>query len=394
MRARFNWQDPFLLMEQLTDGERAVQETARQFCQSKLEPHFTKTLQAGFDPSIFKEFGAIGFFGCTIKGYGCADLNHVSYGLIARELERVDAGFRGMMSVQASLVMHSIYYFGSEMQKSTYLPKLASGELIGCFGMTEPEHGSNPGGMETRAVSVPGGYRITGHKMWISFSPIADLFIIWAKLDAFGTGSNAVRGFILHRGAAGLSTRKIDDKVGLPNSITGEVMLNDVFVPEENLLAGAKGLSEPLDALTSARYGIAWGALGSAEDCWQRTLQYTLERKPFGKPLAGTQLVQKNLADMQTEIAIGLQSCLRVGRLIDEQKATSEMISLVKRNSCGKALGIARAARDMHGGNGLRGSYRIMYHMMNLEADNTYEGTHDIHALVLGRAQTGLQAFY
>jgi len=394
MRSRFNWEDPFLLTEQLSADERAVQESARQFAQGRLQAELEKAIRSGYDPAIIRELGALGYLGCTIKGYGCAGMSHVSYGLVAREFERVDAGYRGIMSVQASLVMHSIYHFGSEAQKNEWLPRLATGELIGCFGMTEPDHGSNPGGMETQAVTVAGGFRITGHKMWISFSPAADLFVIWAKLADVGKGPNAVRGFLVQKGAPGLTVRKVDDKVGLPNGLTGEVMLTDVFVPEENMLPQALGLSGSLDALTSARYSIAWGALGSAEDCWRRTLEYTLARKPFGKPLAETQLVQKKLADMQTEIAIGLQACLRVGRLIDEGKGTPEMISLIKRNSCGKALDIARTARDLHGGNGLRGSYRIMYHMMNLEADNTYEGTHDVHALVLGRAQTGLQAFY
>ena len=394
MSTTFDWKDPFHFEDQLTPDERITQDEIRAFCQSRLRPHLEQVHRDGFDLGMFRELGALGLLGCTIEGYGAAGAGYVTYGIAARELERVDAGYRGMLSVQGSLVMNSIHHFGDEAQKQSYLPRLATGELVGCFGMTEPEHGSNPAGMQSVAQEVPGGFRITGHKMWISFSPVADLFIIWAKLRSVGTGAAAVRGFILHKGAPGLEVRKITDKVALPNTSTGEVLLHDVFVPEDHMLPKATGLNGPLSTLSSARYGIAWGSLGSAEDCWLRSRDYAMERKPFGRPLAEMQLVQSKLAIMQTDIALGLQGCLRVGRLLDEGRGTTEMISLIKRNSCERALNIARMARDIHAGNGLRGSYHIMHHILNLEADITYEGTHDIHSLVLGRSQTGLQAFY
>lgn len=394
MTSDFDWQDPFHFTEQLTQEERIAQSELRKFCDASLRPHLQEVYRTGYDPGIIRELGRLGLLGCTISGYGAAGASHVSYGIATRELERVDAGYRGILSVQGSLVMNSIFHFGSEAQKAAYLPRLATGELIGCFGMTEPEHGSNPAAMETSAQEVPGGYRLDGHKMWISFSPAADLFIIWAKLQGAGSGPSAVRGFILAKGAPGLEVRKITDKVALPNSLTGEVLLTNVFVPEDHRLPEATGLTGPLATLSSARYGIAWGALGAAEDCWIRARDYAMQRKPFGRPLAQTQLVQGKFATMQTEIALGLQGCLRVGRLLDEGRGSSEMISLIKRNSCEKALHIARMARDIHGGNGLRASYGIMHHVMNLEADSTYEGTHDVHSLVLGRSQTGLQAFY
>ncbi len=393
MTTTFDWQDPFHFTDQLSDDERITQTELRAFCDGRLRPHLEQVQRSGYDPGIIRELGSLGLLGCTIEGHGASGAGHVVYGIATRELERVDAGYRGILSVQGSLVMNSIHHFGDQAQQDAYLPRLASGELIGCFGMTEPEHGSNPAAMETVADEVPGGFRITGHKMWISFSPVADLFIIWAKLRALGMGPSAVRGFIIPKGAPGLEVRRIEDKVALPNSSTGEVMLREVFVSEDHLLPRATGLNGPLSTLSSARYGIAWGALGAAEDCWLRSRDYAMERQPFGRPLAGTQLVQQKLAIMQTDIALGLQGCLRVGRLLDEGRGTAEMISLIKRNSCEKALAIARMARDIHGGNGLRASYRIMHHIMNLEADITYEGTHDIHSLVLGRSQTGLQAF-
>ncbi|MEP5697040.1 MAG: acyl-CoA dehydrogenase, partial [Sneathiella sp.] len=338
--------------------------------------------------SIFREMGELGLLGCTIEGYGCAGMSYVSYGLVAREVERVDSGYRSMMSVQSSLVMHPIYTYGTEAQREKYLPKLATGEWIGCFGLTEPDHGSDPGSMVTRAKSVDGGYRMTGAKMWITNSPVADVFVVWAKTD-----DDVIRGFILEKGMEGLSAPKIEGKFSLRASVTGEIVMDNVFVPEENLMPNVRGLAGPFGCLNSARFGIAWGALGAAEFCWQAALQYTMDRKQFGRPLAANQLIQKKLADMQTEITLGLQGCLRVGQLRDENRAAPEMISLIKRNSCGKALDIARVARDMHGGNGISDEFHVIRHVMNLEAVNTYEGTHDVHALILGRAQTGLQSF-
>ncbi len=395
MKPTFQWQDPFLFAHQLSDDERAISEAAHAFCQEKLQ---TRVLQAArhetFDREIMNEFGAMGFLGCTIEGYGCAGLNHVAYGLVAREVERVDSGYRSAMSVQSSLVMHPIHAYGSEAQRQKYLPKLATGEWVGCFGLTEPNHGSDPAGMVTRAKPVDGGYILKGAKMWITNSPIADVFVVWAKLEGAGDGQSAIRGFILEKGMKGLSAPKIEGKMSLRASITGEIVMDDVFVPEEQLLPNVEGLKGPFGCLNKARYGIAWGALGAAEDCWHRARQYTLDRTQFGRPLAQNQLIQKKLADMQTEITLGLQGCLRVGRLMDEGQAAPEMVSLIKRNSCGKALDIARMARDMHGGNGIHDEYHVIRHMINLETVNTYEGTHDVHALILGRAQTGLQAFY
>jgi glutaryl-CoA dehydrogenase len=340
------------------------------------------------------EFGSMGFLGSTIDGYGCAGLNYVSYGLVAREVERVDSGYRSAMSVQSSLVMFPIYEYGSEAQRQKYLPKLATGEWVGCFGLTEPNHGSDPASMITRAKPVDGGYIMKGAKMWITNAPIADVFVVWAKLESEGDGQSAIRGFILEKGMKGLTAPKIEGKMSLRASITGEIVMDDVFVPAENMLPNVSGLKGPFGCLNKARYGIAWGALGAAEDCWHRARQYTLDRVQFGRPLAQNQLIQKKLADMQTEIALGLQGCLRVGRLMDEGQAVPEMISLIKRNSCGKALDVARMSRDMHGGNGIHDEYHVIRHMINLETVNTYEGTHDVHALILGRAQTGLQAFY
>ncbi|MBE2262680.1 MAG: acyl-CoA dehydrogenase [Burkholderiaceae bacterium] len=398
MKAKFNWEDPFLLSEQLSDDERAIQEAAHTFCQEKLQ---TRVLMAArnekFDREIMTEAGAMGFLGSTIEGYGCAGLSYVAYGLIAREVERVDSGYRSAISVQSSLVMHPINEYGSEAQKQKYLPKLATGEWVGCFGLTEPNHGSDPASMLTRARPVDGGYQLKGAKMWITNSPIADVFVVWAKLadpDGKVGGQECIRGFILEKGMKGLSAPKIEGKMSLRASITGEIVMDDVFVPESQLLPNVAGLKGPFGCLNKARYGIAWGALGAAEDCWHRARQYTLDRVQFGRPLAQNQLIQKKLADMQTEIALGLQGCLRVGRLMDEGKAVPEMVSLIKRNSCGKALDIARMARDMHGGNGIHDEYHVIRHMINLETVNTYEGTHDVHALILGRAQTGLQAFY
>ena len=381
--------DPFLLDDQLTEEERLVRDTARDYCQEKL---MSRVLEANrhetFDRAIFPEMGALGLLGSTIDGYGCAGLGYVSYGLVAREVERVDSGYRSMMSVQSSLVMHPIHAYGTEAQREKYLPKLATGEWIGCFGLTEPDHGSDPGSMVTRAKTVDGGYRVSGAKMWITNSPVADVFVVWAKTD-----DGVIRGFVLEKGMEGLSAPKIEGKFSLRASITGEIVMDNVFVPEENLLPNVKGLAGPFGCLNNARYGIAWGALGAAEFCWQAALQYTMDRKQFGRPLAANQLIQKKLADMQTEISLGLQSCLRVGHLKDEGRAAPEMISLIKRNSCGKALDIARVARDMHGGNGISDEYHVIRHVMNLEAVNTYEGTHDVHALILGRAQTGIQSF-
>jgi len=388
-RPAFNPEDPFLLEDQLTEEERMVRQTAHDYCQDKLMPRILEANRhEKMDTSIFREMGELGLLGATIDGYGCAGLSYVSYGLIAREVERVDSGYRSMMSVQSSLVMHPIYTYGTEAQREKYLPKLATGEWIGCFGLTEPDHGSDPGSMITRAKSVDGGYRMNGAKMWITNSPVADVFVVWAKTD-----DDIIRGFILEKGMEGLSAPKIEGKFSLRASVTGEIVMEDVFVPEENLMPNVQGLAGPFGCLNSARFGIAWGALGSAEFCWQAALNYTMERKQFGRPLAANQLIQKKLADMQTEITLGLQSCLRVGRLRDENRAAPEMISLIKRNSCGKSLDIARVARDMHGGNGISDEFHVIRHVMNLEAVNTYEGTHDVHALILGRAQTGIQSF-
>ncbi len=385
----FQWDDPLLLEEQLTDDERMVRDAARAYCQEKLMP---RVLEANrhekFDREVMNEMGRLGFLGSTLSGYGCAGVNHVCYGLVAREMERVDSGYRSMLSVQSSLVMYPIHEFGTEAQRKKYLPKLASGEWIGCFGLTEPDVGSDPGGMMTRAKKVDGGFVLQGAKMWISNAPYADVFLIWAKDD---TGE--VRGYLLEKGMKGLSASKIEGKFSLRVSPTGEISMEQVFVPEENLLPGVSGLKGPFSCLNKARFGIAWGALGAAEFCWHAARNYTLERKQFGRPLAANQLVQLKLANMQTEITLGLQGALRLGRLMDEGRATPEMISLLKRNACGKSLDIARIARDMHGGNGISDEFHVIRHMMNLEAVNTYEGTHDIHALILGRAQTGIPAF-
>ncbi|NJD26547.1 MAG: acyl-CoA dehydrogenase [Betaproteobacteria bacterium] len=389
-KARFCWEDPLLLDAQLTQDERMIRDAARDYCQGKLMPRITEAFRhERTDPAIFREMGEMGLLGPTIPTeYGGAGLNYVSYGLVAREVERVDSGFRSMMSVQSSLVMVPIFNFASEAQKQKYLPKLASGEWIGCFGLTEPNHGSDPGSMETRARSAPGGYRLSGSKMWITNAPIADVFVVWAKDDA-----GAIRGFVLEKGMAGLTAPAIHGKVGLRASITGEIVMDDVFVPEENAFPEVRGLKGPFTCLDSARYGIAWGALGAAEFCWHAARQYTLDRKQFGRPLAANQLVQKKLADMQTEITLGLQGCLRLGRMKDDGSASVEITSLLKRNSCGKALDIARTARDMLGGNGISDEFGVIRHVVNLEVVNTYEGTHDIHALILGRAQTGIAAF-
>ncbi len=384
----FAWDDAFRFDQQLSDDERMIRDAARGYCQDKLFPRILlANRHERFDREILNEMGELGLLGATIEGYGCAGASYVAYGLIAREVERVDSGYRSTLSVQSSLVMYPISLFGSEAQKQAYLPRLRSGEMVGCFGLTEPDAGSDPGSMRTRARAVEGGYVLNGSKTWISNSPIADLLLVWAKDDA-----GDIRGFLLERGMAGLSTPKIEGKFALRSSITGMIMLQDVFVPAGNML-NVKGLRGPFSCLNSARYGIAWGALGAAEFCWHAAREYTLARQMFGRPLAATQLIQKKLADMQTEIAIGLQAVLRVGRLMDEHDAAPEMISLVKRNSCGKALEIARMARDMHGGNGVADEYHVIRHVMNLEAVNTYEGTHDVHALILGRAQTGLSAF-
>jgi glutaryl-CoA dehydrogenase len=387
--ASFNWEDPFRLEQQLTDDERLVMDTARQYAQDQLAPRVQEAYrEEKTDPAIFREMGELGLLGPTIDGYGCSGLGYVSYGLIAREIERVDSGYRSMMSVQSSLVMYPIHAYGNEAQREKYLPRLATGELIGCFGLTEPDHGSDPGGMKSRARKVDGGYELNGTKMWISNSPIADVFIVWAKNE-----EGRIKGFILEKGMDGLSAPKIEGKLSLRASITGEIVMNGVFVPDENLLPGADGLKGPMGCLNNARYGIAWGALGAAEACWHAAREYVLDRKQFGRPLAANQLIQKKLADMQTEIGLGLQGCLQAGRLKDRNQLAPELISLLKRNSCGKALEIARAARDMHGGNGVSDEYIVFRHMANLESVNTYEGTHDIHALILGRAQTGIQAF-
>ncbi|MBK7982605.1 MAG: acyl-CoA dehydrogenase [Candidatus Competibacteraceae bacterium] len=386
----FQWDDPLLLDQQLTAGERMVRDAAHAYCQERLAPRVQQAFRhESTDPNIFREMGELGLLGPTIPGeYGGAGLNHVSYGLIAREVERVDSGYRSMMSVQSSLVMMPIYTFGTEPQKQKYLPKLATGERIGCFGLTEPNHGSDPGSMITRAKAAPGGYQLSGAKTWISNSPIADTFVVWAKNDA-----GQIRGFILDKGMKGLSTPVIYGKVGLRASVTGEIVMDEVFVPAENEFPDVSGLKGPFTCLDSARYGIAWGALGAAEDCWHRARQYVLDRRQFGRPLAANQLIQKKLADMQTEITLGLQGCLRLGRMKDEGTAAVEITSLLKRNSCGKALEIARLARDMLGGNGISDEYGVIRHLVNLEVVNTYEGTHDIHALILGRAQTGIAAF-
>jgi glutaryl-CoA dehydrogenase len=388
-RPSFNPVDPLNLDSMLSEEERMVRDSAHKYCQENLMP---RVLEANrheiFHREIMNELGELGLLGCTIpEKYGCAGVNSVIYGLVAREVERVDSGYRSAMSVQSSLVMHPIYAYGTEEQRMKYLPKLATGEWVGCFGLTEPNSGSDPASMATKAVKVDGGYRLTGTKMWITNSPIADVFVVWGKLDG------VIKGFILEKGMEGLSAPKIEGKFSLRASITGEIVMDNVFVPDENLLPNVSGLKGPFGCLNKARYGIAWGALGAAEFCWQAALQYTLDRHQFGRPLAATQLVQKKLADMQTEITIGLFACLQAGRLMDEGKLAPEAISLIKRNSCGKALDIARTARDMHGGNGISDEFHVIRHVMNLEAVNTYEGTHDVHALILGRAQTGIQAF-
>ncbi|WP_408904253.1 acyl-CoA dehydrogenase [Pararoseomonas sp. SCSIO 73927] len=385
----FVWEDPLLLEEQLTEDERMIRDAARDFCQSKLLPRVIEaTRREHFDREIMNEFGEMGFLGATLDSHGCAGVGYVSYGLISREVERVDSGYRSAFSVQSSLVMYPIHAFGSEEQKDKYLPKLRTGEFVGCFGLTEPDAGSDPNSMRTRAKKVDGGYLVSGSKTWISNSPIADVFVVWAKDD-----EGVLRGFILEKGMKGLTAPKIEGKLSLRASVTGMIMMDEVFVPEENRLPGVKSLAGPFSCLNRARYGISWGVLGAAEDCWMRAREYTLGRKMFGKPLAQTQLIQKKLADMQTEIALGLQGVLRLGRLFDEHKAAPEMISMMKRNNCGKALDIARVSRDMHGGNGIVDEYHVIRHVMNLETVNTYEGTHDVHALILGRAQTGLNAF-
>jgi glutaryl-CoA dehydrogenase len=387
---RFQWDDPLLLDSLLTLDERAIRDTARDYCQEKLMPRIlAANREERFDREIMHELGELGFLGATLDGYGCAGVNYVSYGLIAREVERVDSSYRSAVSVQSSLVMHPIHAYGTEEQCRKYLPRLATGEWVGCFGLTEPDHGSDPGSMTTRARRVDGGYRLSGAKMWITNSPIADVFVVWAKDD-----EGTIRGFLLEKGMKGLSAPKIEGKFSLRASITGEIVMDDVFAPEDSLLPRVTGLKGPFGCLNNARYGIAWGALGAAEFCWHAARSYTMERKQFGRPLAANQLIQKKLADMQTEISIGLQACLQVGRMKDAGTCAPEAISLVKRNSCGKALEIARAARDMHGGNGIVDEYHVIRHVMNLETVNTYEGTHDIHALILGRAQTGIQAFF
>jgi glutaryl-CoA dehydrogenase len=387
--AAFKWDDALLLDAQLTEDERMIRDAAHDYCQEKL---FPRVLEANrhehFHREIMNEMGEMGFLGATLEGYGCAGISYVAYGLISREVERVDSGYRSAFSVQSSLVMYPIWAFGSEAQKAKYLPKLRAGEFVGCFGLTEPDAGSDPGSMRTRAKRVDGGFVLNGSKTWITNAPIADVYVVWAKDDA-----GDIRGFVLERGMEGLTAPKIEGKFSLRASKTGMIMMQDVFVPAENMLPGAKGLRGPFSCLNNARYGISWGALGAAEFCWHAARDYTLNRMMFGRPLAATQLIQKKLADMQTEITIGLQSVLRLGRLLDEGQAAPEMISLCKRNSCGKALDIARTARDMHGGNGIADEYHIIRHVMNLEAVNTYEGTHDVHALILGRAQTGLSAF-
>jgi len=395
-RPEFAWEDPLLLDDQLSEDERMVRDTARAYAQDKLMP---RVLEANrhevFHREIMTELGELGLLGATLpEDYGCAGVNYVCYGLVAREVERVDSGYRSALSVQSSLVMHPIHEYGTEEQRRKYLPKLATGEWVGCFGLTEPDHGSDPAGMKSRAKRIDGGYRLSGSKMWITNSPIADVFVVWAKVDAPGDDDHGkIRGFVLEKGMEGLSAPKIEGKFSLRASTTGEIVMDDVAAPADALLPNVGGLKGPFGCLNKARYGIAWGALGAAEFCWHAARDYTLERQQFGRPLAANQLIQKKLADMQTEITLGLQSCLRLGRLMDEGRAAPEMISLLKRNSCGKALDIVRMSRDMHGGNGIADEYHVIRHVMNLEAVNTYEGTHDVHALILGRAQTGIQAF-
>ncbi|HTS83715.1 MAG TPA: acyl-CoA dehydrogenase [Usitatibacter sp.] len=389
MKPAFKWDDPLLLEDQLAEDERMVRDSARGYAQARLMPRILEANRhEKFDRAILTEMGELGFLGSTIEGYGCAGVNHVSYGLIAREIERVDSAYRSTLSVQSSLVMHPIHAYGSEEQRERWLPRLAKGEIVGCFGLTEPGVGSDPNGMVTRARKAEGGYRLSGAKMWITNAPIADIFVIWAKDDA-----GEIRGYVLEKGMKGLSAPKIEGKFSLRASTTGEVVMDEVFCPEANLLPNVKGLKGPFGCLTKARFGISWGAMGSAEFCWHAARQYTLDRKQFGKPLAANQLIQKKLADMQTEITLQLQLSLRLGRLMDEGRATPEMVSMAKRNATGKALEIARTARDMHGGNGVSDEFHVIRHAMNMEAVNTYEGTHDIHALILGRAQTGLSAF-
>ncbi|AFK52349.1 acyl-CoA dehydrogenase [Tistrella mobilis] len=389
--AAFDWSDPLLFDDQLTEDERMIRDSARDFARDRLLTRVIDgTRREHFDREIMNEMGALGLLGPTLpEEYGCPGVSHVAYGLISREVERVDSGYRSAMSVQSSLVMHPIYAYGSEEQRRKYLPKLATGEMVGCFGLTEPDHGSDPGGMKTRATKVDGGWRLNGAKMWITNSPIADIAVVWAKTD-----DDVIRGFVVERGMDGFSTPKIQGKMSLRASITGEIVLDDVFVPEQNLLPNVKGLKGPFGCLNKARYGIAWGAMGAAEFCWHQARQYVIDRKQFGRPLAANQLIQKKLADMQTEITLGLQGVLRLGRLMDEGRAAPEAISLFKRNNVGKALDIARLARDMHGGNGISDEFHVIRHLVNLETVNTYEGTHDIHALILGRAQTGIQAFF
>ncbi len=393
VKPNFNWEDPLLLDSLISEEEALIKSTAHEYAQAKLLPRVEEAfLEEKTDKKIFKEMGELGLLGITIpEKYGCAGASYVSYGLVAKEVERVDSGYRSMMSVQSSLVMHPIYSYGSEEQRQKYLPGLASGDLIGCFGLTEPDAGSDPSSMKTTAIKVKGGYSLSGSKMWISNSPIADVFVVWAKSKEHG---DAIKGFILEKGMNGLSAPKIKGKLSLRASITGEIVMDNVFVPDENLMPNITGLKGPFGCLNRARYGIAWGVMGAAEDCWHRARQYTLDRKQFGKPLAATQLIQKKLADMQTEITLGLGAALQVGRLFDQGNLAPEAISLIKRNNCGKALEIARLSRDMHGGNGIHAEYQVMRHLMNLETVNTYEGTHDVHALILGRAQTGIQAFF
>lgn len=388
----FNWEDPFLITQQLTTEERQVREAAHAYCQQKLQPRVLSAYrEERFDREILSEMGEMGLLGATVaEQYGGSGLSHVAYGLIAREVERVDSGYRSAMSVQSSLVMHPIEAYGSEEQKMKFLPRLATGELVGCFGLTEPDHGSDPGSMLTRAKKVDGGYSLSGQKMWITNSPIADLAVVWAKSDAH---EGKIKGFIVERGTKGFSTPKIEGKLSLRASVTGEIVLDEAFIPEENLLPNVSGLAGPFGCLNKARFGIAWGSIGAAEFCWHAARQYTLDRKQFGRPLAANQLIQLKLANMQTDITLGLQAALQVGRLMDSGNWAPEMISMIKRNNCGKALDIARIARDMHGGNGISDEFGVMRHMVNLESVNTYEGTHDVHALILGRAQTGIQAF-